>query len=323
MKQTFVADLKKDEEVTDFFMTKSLAIKLGSNKKQYLDITLGDKTGEVSAKKWDVADTEIESLTQIHEGDIVKVRAQVTEWQGLTQMRVMRIRKAVKNDELEVADFIKAAPEKPEDMYKYIFDTAEAMKDEDLKRLCVKVLTDNKEKLMYYPAASKNHHAEFGGLLYHMKRMLMNGMGVCQIYTGLNSDMVAAGVIVHDIEKLNEILSNEYGISPGYSMEGQLLGHIVMGVKYLDRVTEELGFPREKALMMEHMVLSHHYEPEFGSPKKPLFPEAEVLHYLDILDARMFDMFDALASTEPGEFSDRVWTLDNRRLYKPEENGEE
>ena len=106
-------------------------------------------------------------------------------------------------------------------------------------------------------------------------------------------------------------------------MEGQLLGHIVMGVKYLDRLTEELGFPREKALMLEHMVLSHHYEPEYGSPKKPLFPEAEVLHYLDILDARMFDMFDALASTEPGEFSDRVWTLDNRRLYKPLESEED
>ena len=90
-----------------------------------------------------------------------------------------------------------------------------------------------------------------------------------------------------------------------------------MGVKYLDELTRELGFPREKALMLEHMVLSHHYEPEYGSPKKPLFPEAEVLHYLDILDARLFDMFDALAPAEPGTFSDRVWTLDNRRLYKP------
>lgn len=323
MKQTFVVDLKKDDEITEFFMAKSAAIKLGSNKKQYLDITLGDKTGEVSAKKWDVADAEVEALMDIHEGDIVKVRAQVTEWQGLTQMRVLRIRKAAPTDDLEVADFIKAAPEKPEDMYAYILGIAESMKDEDLKKLSVRVLTDNKEKLMYYPAASKNHHAEFGGLLYHMKRMLMNGMGVCQVYTDLNRDMVATGVIVHDMEKLDEILSNEYGISPGYSMEGQLLGHIVMGVKYLDRLTEELKFPREKALMVEHMVLSHHYEPEYGSPKKPLFPEAEVLHYLDILDARMFDMYDALSSTEPGDFSDRVWTLDNRRLYKPTESGEE
>ena len=95
-----------------------------------------------------------------------------------------------------------------------------------------------------------------------------------------------------------------------------MLGHLIQGVRTLDRLTEELGFPREKAVMLEHMILSHHYEPEFGSPKRPLFPEAEMLHYLDIIDARMFDMQDVLEKTEPGEFSDRVWTLDNRKLYK-------
>jgi 3'-5' exoribonuclease len=172
---------------------------------------------------------------------------------------------------------------------------------------------------MYYPAASKNHHAEFAGLLYHMKRMLMAGQGLCQVYTDLNRDLVCAGVIVHDIQKIFEIQSDENGVSPGYSFEGQLLGHIVMGIKYMDRLTEELGFPREKAIMLEHMILSHHYEPEFGSPKRPLFPEAEVLHYLDILDARMYDMYSALETTDPGMFSDRIWTLDNRRLYKPME----
>ena len=113
------------------------------------------------------------------------------------------------------------------------------------------------------------------------------------------------------------------GIATGYSFEGQLLGHIIQGVKTIDRLTLELGFPREKAIMLEHMILSHHYEPEFGSPKKPLFPEAEALHYLDVLDARMFDMQDALASTPPGTFSERVWALDNRKLYKPNEGEED
>jgi 3'-5' exoribonuclease len=172
---------------------------------------------------------------------------------------------------------------------------------------------------MYYPAASKNHHAQMAGLLYHVKRMLMNGERMCQVYTNLNADLVMAGVILHDMEKINEIESNELGIASGYSFEGQMLGHLIQGVKTLDRLTLELDFPREKAIMLEHMILSHHYEPEFGSPKKPLFPEAEILHYLDIIDARMFDMQDALDKTEPGEFSDRVWTLDNRRLYKPAE----
>lgn len=317
MKEIFVSQLKPAQELMDFFMVKAIGVKLGSNKKQYLDVMLGDGTGEVSGKKWDVADTELEALNEIKEGDIVKVKAVVTEWNGLKQLRITKIRTSSDQDEVELKDFIKAAPESSESMYSYIYDVAQQMQDMDLKRLCVKVLEDNKDRLMYYPAASKNHHAEYGGLLYHVKRMLMTGLSVCSIYTNLNQDLVVAGVILHDMEKLNEIDANQQGIASGYSFEGQLLGHIIQGVKKLEELTKELEFPREKAIMLEHMILSHHYEPEFGSPKKPLFPEAEVLHYLDILDARMFDMQDALESTEPGEFSERIWTLDNRRIYKP------
>lgn len=316
MKEIYIANIKTAQEVTDFFMVKSIAVKIGANKKQYLDLMLGDKSGEISGKKWDVADEELPTLSKIKEGDIVKIRANVTEWNGLKQFRVLRIRKRAENDPIEFSDFIKAAPEKPGEMYDYILGKAESLQDEDLKKLCVKLLTENKEKLLYYPAAQKNHHAEMAGLLYHIKRMLMNGERMCQVYTNLNADLVLAGVILHDMEKLNEILSNELGISSGYSFEGQMLGHLIQGVKVLDQLTQELGFPREKAIMLEHMILSHHYEPEFGSPKKPLFPEAEILHYLDMIDARMYDMQDALDKTEPGEFSDRVWTLDNRRLYK-------
>ena len=317
MKEVYIANIRTAQEVTDFFMVKSIAVKIGANKKQYLDLMLGDKTGEISGKKWDVSDEELPSLSKIKEGDIIKIRAAVTEWNGLKQFRVMRIRQRATNDPVDISDFIKAAPEKPEERYAYILEKAENFQDEDLKKLCVKMLTENKEKLMYYPAAQKNHHAEMAGLLYHIKRMLMNGERMCQVYTMLNQDLVLAGVILHDMEKLNEIESNELGISSGYSFEGQMLGHLIQGVKTLDRLTTELNFPKEKAIMLEHMILSHHYEPEFGSPKKPLFPEAEILHYLDIIDARMYDMQDALDKTDPGEFSERVWTLDNRRLYKP------
>lgn len=317
MKQFYAADLHTQTEITDFFMVKSAGIKVGSNKKQYFDVLLGDKTGEVNSKKWDISDREAPVLAAIKEGDIVKVRAQVTDWQGQTQLRIGRIRVSNPEDGLDISDYIKTAPERSEDMYDFIYKTADAMKDQDLRRLCVKVLSDNKDRLMYYPAATRNHHAEYGGLLYHVKRMLMTGLRVCEVYQNLNRDLVAAGVILHDIEKLNEIQSNEYGVSPGYSFEGQMLGHLVQGVKFLDRTCRELGFSEEKTLMLEHMILSHHYEPEFGSPKKPMFPEAEVLHYLDILDARMFDMEDALRGVAAGEFSDRIWTLDNRKVYKP------
>ena len=237
----------------------------------------------------------------------------------MKQFRVLKIREAVDQDGLDTSDYVKAAPEDPREMYDFIMRKAQALGDEDLKKLCVSVLQDNEEKLMYYPAAQKNHHAEFAGLLWHMKRMLMNGEGICKVYTILDPDLVSAGVILHDIEKIREIESNEMGISNGYSMEGMMLGHIVQGVRELDARMKAMGFSDEKRVMIEHMILSHHYEPEFGSPRKPMFPEAEILHYLDIIDARMFDMEDALEGTKPGEFSDRVWTLDNRKLYKKSE----
>ncbi len=317
MKQIFVKDLKKEMEVIDFFMVKSVAVKTGSTGKPYLDVILGDNTGEINGKKWDVGASD----HLLKEKDIVKIIAIVTEFNSQLQLKIQRIRKAVPesnpDDIMDMGDFVKAAPEDPEEMYDYIFRSCDSIKDEDYRKLCLRVLEDNREKLMYYPAASKNHHAELGGLLYHTKRMLMNGERVCQVYTNLNKDLVIAGVVLHDIQKIFEIDADTDGMASGYSFEGQMLGHIVMGVKYIDKLAEETGLPYEKKIMMEHMVLSHHYEPEFGSPKKPLFPEAEVLHYLDILDARMYDMEEAVAHTEPGGFSDRIWTLDNRRIYNP------
>lgn len=317
MKEFYINQLETGAEFQDFFMVKSIAVKMGANKKQYLDLILGDSTGEINAKKWDVSDAELISLAEIKEGDIVKVKASVTEWNGMRQLRVFRIRKAVEQDDQQLWDFIKAAPEKTQDMYDYIMEAVSRMTDADLKELSHRLMEDNREQLMYYPAASKNHHAQYGGLLYHMKRMIDMGERACLVYQNLKRDWVVCGVIIHDMEKIREIDSNELGISSGYSFEGQMLGHLVQGVKAIDRLSLELDIPREKAILLEHMILTHHYEPEFGSPKKPLFPEAELLHYLDMIDAKMFDMEAALAATRPGEFSDRVWTLDNRKLYKP------
>ena len=234
----------------------------------------------------------------------------------MKQLRVSRIRQTSAEDNIDLKDYIKAAPEDAGDMYDFIYKKTEDFQDKDLKNICIRQLDTNREKLMYYPAAKKNHHAELAGLLYHIKRMLMMAERACEVYTNLNRELVMAGVILHDMEKINEIDSNELGISTGYSFEGRMLGHLVQGVRTIDKLADELDIPREKAVMLEHMIISHHYEPEFGSPKKPLFPEAEMLHYLDMIDAKMFDMQEALEKTEPGQFSERVWTLDNRMLYK-------
>ena len=317
MKEYYVNTLELNSEFTDFFMIKEIAVKVGSNGKSYLDVNLADMTGEINGKKWDITEDEIYTINTMLPGDFVEVKASVSEWNGVKQLKIMRIRRGQKEDNLTISDYIKAAPEAPEDMYAYITDRAASIGDEGLKAMALKFLSEEKERLMYYPAAMRNHHAEMGGLLYHIKRMLDLGERACLVYKGLDRDWVICGVILHDMEKLNEIESNEYGISPGYSMEGQLLGHIVQGVKTIDRYAEAVGLSEEKAIMLEHMIVSHHMEPEFGSPKKPMFPEAELLHYLDMIDAKMFDYEDALSGVQPGEFSDKVRTLDGRRLYKP------
>ena len=317
-KSIFVSDLEAGKDITSFFMVKNVSLRVDARQRDYVDMTLSDKTGEVNAKKWDITEDEKPGLSGLKDGDIVKVKAQVSEWQGQTQIRIQRIRKSKPEDCLDINDYIKAAPEPSDEMYDYILGMANSMADEELKKITTTLLTRNIDRLMYYPAAAKNHHAEFGGLLWHMKRMLMAGDALCKVYTFLNRDLVVAGVIVHDMEKLNEIDAKENGMATGYSKVGQLLGHIVQGVMEMKVLAKELGVSDEKALLLEHMILTHHYEPEFGSPKRPMFPEAEILHYLDIMDARLYDMEEASQSLEPGAFSERVWTLDNRRIYKPE-----
>lgn len=317
MKKIFVRDIKEQSEIVDFFLIKSINVRVDSRKKEYLDMILSDKTGEISSKKWDLQEQEKSNYGLLKVGDIIKVKANVNIWQGNSQLRITKIRLSNEMDEIDKNDYIKAAPEDSNDMYEFIYSECENLKDSDFRKLTIKLLTDNKDRLLYYPAAARNHHAEYGGLLYHMKRMLESGKKLCEIYKNLNKELVITGVVIHDMEKLNEIDADTNGIASGYSRDGKLLGHIPQGVKEIDKICERIGVPHEKALLLEHMILSHHYEPEFGSPKKPMFPEAELLHYLDVLDARMFDMEEAMEGIEPGTFTERVRVLDNRMLYKP------
>lgn len=316
MKKIYISDLQEGQEFIDFFIVRASGIKIGANGKKYLDITLGDRTGDLTAKKWDVSPSEEPALEAIKPGDIVKIKSSVTVYRDAKQLRVTRIRQAKPEDGVNAMDLVKSAPESGESMFEYILNSAENMKDEELKVMSKTVLLRNKTKLLYYPAAMRNHHAELSGLLWHMKRMIMHAEVLVDVYRILNRDLLVAGVIFHDIEKLTEINSNELGVSDGYTFEGKLLGHLVQGVKVIEALSKELDISKEKTIMLQHMSISHHYEADFGSPKKPLFPEAEMLHYLDIMDAKMYDMEDALSKTNPGEFSDRIWSMDNRTIYK-------
>ncbi len=311
-----IADFRIGDTFSELFVVKSADVKTGKNGKHYLAVELSDASGIVSGKKWDLYPSERDFIYGLKGGDIVRVSGKISEFNATIQLNIDEISPLMAGERIERAELYKTAPESSEDMYEYIVGRINEFEDEDLKKLCLSFYEDNREKLMYYPAAMRNHHAEYGGLLYHVKRMMMMGERACKVYTNLSKDLVLAGVALHDMEKLNEILSDENGMSPGYSAAGQMLGHLAMGAIVIDARCRELGIPEEKAMMMEHMILSHHYEPEFGSPKKPLFPEAELLHYLDMIDAKMFDFEDALSTVQPGEFSDRVFQLDGRKLYK-------
>lgn len=153
--------------------------------------------------------------------------------------------------------------------------------------------------------------------MHHTSTMLRTAQALCEIYPQLDGDLLAAGVILHDLCKLEELSADEMGVVSEYTVEGQLLGHLVQGVSALGRAAEKLGTRKELVLMLQHMILSHHDLPEYGSPRRPMFPEAEVLHIIDLLDARMFEMDYALKNTAPGGFTERIWSLE-RKLYKRE-----
>lgn len=318
MKPYYIKDLVADEGhvVEDHYLVRTSDIRDGNQGKRHLYLTLADATGEIQAVKWSLNPEEVSIYTRIKPGMIIGVVGRCKEFRGNNQLILDDIRGQLRPENIDREDFFKSAPEDTQEMYDYIIDKINSFKDEELKEVCLSFYEENKDRILYWPAAMSNHHAEYGGLLYHVKRMMMMGEKACEVYTYLNRDLLLAGVVIHDIEKLNELDSDENGVVAEYTLEGKMLGHLVMGVAAIRDKCMELGIGSEKTLMLEHMAISHHYEPEYGSPRKPLFPEAEMLHYLDMVDSKMFDMEDALTNVEPGGFSDKVFTLDGRKIYK-------
>ncbi|MEL7568389.1 MAG: HD domain-containing protein [Dehalobacterium sp.] len=308
-----IGQLKAGEGVLGFFLLRSAELKTSSNNKKYLDLTLVDKTGEVNSKLWECSE-EDEKRFRAHK--LVKVKGVLIEWQQRLQLKIEKIRLAQPEDGVDIDDFIPTAPEKSEEMYAEVWRYINSLTNEDMKKIVSKIVTAKKDQLMYYPAAKEHHHAISGGLLYHIKTMLRAGEKMAEIYEGINKDLLFAGIILHDLAKTDEMQAGEIGLITDYTAEGQLLGHIIQGIKSIDQAAREEGADPEVSMLLQHMVLCHHYEPEFGSPKRPMIPEGELLHYLDMIDARMYDMKKALGKTAPGEFSDRVWVLHNRKLYQ-------
>lgn len=310
--QPQLAAMIKNQAFDGFLLTRAAAQKTSSNGSKYLDMTLCDISGEVNAKMWDGL-TPPPPVAQV-----MRVRGIMLEYNGRPQLRVDKMRPATENDDFDMEALTPCAPQSPQEMKDEILERIEEIADDQLRELVSRRLELCGEKLNYYPAASKLHHAEKSGLLHHTSTMLRMAKYVCEIYPTLDADLLCAGVILHDLCKIDEMSADEIGMVSDYTAEGLLIGHLVSGVAEIARLGKELGTRAELLMMLEHMILSHHDLPEYGSPKPPMFPEAEVLHTLDLLDARMFEMNRALKNAQPGGFTERIWSLD-RRLYRRRE----
>lgn len=308
MQQLAIASLKPDDRFLGFLLVRSAEQRTSSKGGKYLDITLCDKDSEINCKKWDG------TVPPPRQGSVIKVAGTVQEFNGRLQMRIDQMRDARPDDMVDLSLLMPCAPEPPEDMLSEINRTIDRMKTPELQAILREMLNMCGDKLMYYPAAQRVHHAERSGLLHHTLGVLRAAEAVLPLYPFLNGDLLRAGAIAHDLSKTAEFLSDEGGNVSDYSAEGQLLGHLVHGVAQVKEAARRANVDGEYVLLLCHMVISHHGLPEHGSPRPPMFPEAEMLHLLDDMDAKMNEMEGVMRRTPAGAFSEKIWTLD-RRLY--------
>ncbi len=311
-----IADLKDGMICDGTYVLKEAVIKKTAAGREYIDLVLMDDTGEAGAKKWDASE---EDMTMLNPGKLYLANIRVVTWQGKLQLNINGIRPAPPETQKRIAEFIPSAPESPEDMMKTIGHYMKLIENGDLRKLVTSIYSDYKDKLEYYPAAKSLHHAIRSGYLYHISTMLKTAEKISQVYGDIDTDLLYTGVLLHDVMKLEELESDELGIAE-YSVEGQLIGHIEMGVSLVDAKQKELGLDKTTCLLVKHMILSHHNVPEYGSPKPPMFLEAELLHYIDMIDARVYDFTQSYRTVMPGEMTERIWSLD-RRIYRPDYRG--
>jgi len=294
MKDIYVRDLKPNQIITSSFLVHSKELRFRKTGEGYLAMALADKTGEVEAKMW-------EDVEQVHstfaQDDFVKIKAAVQLYRNRPQLTVYKLRR-LEDQEVDLADFFLRSARDPDGMWQELGQVVEGIQNPWLKTLLNKILSepDVRERLPVAPAAKSLHHAFQGGLLEHILSLCRLCRLVVQNYNGLDLDLLLTGAVLHDIGKIHEL---SYARSFNYTTEGQLLGHMILELEIVHRaVTEIPDFPRPWQTLVEHLIISHHGEYEFGSPKLPMFPEALLLHYLDNMDSKIQGM-QALLHREP------------------------
>ncbi|QDP39716.1 3'-5' exoribonuclease YhaM [Radiobacillus deserti] len=299
-------------DVFDHFLLVKAATKgVASNGKPFLTLILKDTTGEIEAKLWE-ATPEDEELFQSEM--LVRVMGDVNQFRGRPQLKIQSIRPAQATDGVQISDFIEKAPVDKETLLEQITEIIFEMVNPNLQRMVRYFIKKYQDDLLVYPAAVKNHHEYVSGLAYHIVSMLRIAKELKSLYPEVNKDLLYAGIILHDLGKLKELS----GISaPSYTLEGKLIGHIPIMVEEIGQAAKDLQIDGEEVLILQHMILSHHGKAEWGSPKPPLVREAELLHLIDLIDAKMNMLNRALEKVNPGEFTERLFAMENRQFYKP------
>ncbi|WP_419883353.1 3'-5' exoribonuclease YhaM [Peribacillus sp. B-H-3] len=299
------------ESIDTYMYIKTSTKAVASNGKPFLTLILTDKTGEIEAKLWDVSEDDERNYSAER---AVKIQGEIQNYRGRSQLKIRNIRLITDLDGIKTSDLIQTAPLSQEEMMdkitKYIFE----MTNPNIQRITRHLLKKFQNEFLTYPAATKNHHEFMSGLAFHVVSMLDLAKAIAGLYPKLDKDLLYAGVILHDLGKVIELSGP---VSTAYTVEGNLLGHITIMVNELGKAADELGIDTEEIMILKHMVLSHHGKAEWGSPKPPLVREAEILHYIDNIDAKINMMDRALEKVKPGEFTERVFALENRSFYKP------
>jgi 3'-5' exoribonuclease len=317
MKDFFVEDAARfeNETVTTYFVLSTLQIRDKKMGGQYLALTLSDKTGSLEARMWDeVADP----IATCAEGCYVKVQGDVSKYQGKFQITLKKLRLAAES-EIDPRDFQPATKFDVDLMWGELRGYVDAFKSADLRRLVFAFLDDEEIGAAYRsaPAAKRLHHAWLGGLLEHVLTLVRVCVATAPFYPEVDADLLVTGAILHDIGKIRELT---WKSSFGYTLEGQLIGHISIAQGMLREKVQQISpFPEKLRVLVEHMILSHHGKYEFGSPKLPMTPEALLLSALDDLEAKMQAMRNEFASAvatgrKADEVTDWVRSMDRALL---------
>ncbi len=283
MKQVYVAQIEERDQLDSVFLVRDKIVAMAKNGKPYMTLKLMDRTGEVEARIWDRVD---QLGSYFEKDDFVQVIAKASVYLGKMQLVVQDLRR-VDEKMVDLADFLPVSARDQKTMRQELDELLATLTDPHISALLHSFFDDAELYRRYSqaPAAKGMHHVYIGGLLEHSLAVSALAVDMAKRYPQVNRDLLIAGALLHDVGKVTEL---SYQRSFDYTDEGKLLGHIIIGVQMIDeRVRLIDGFPPSLAVLLKHLLLSHHGEYEYGSPKRPKFLEAVILSFIDDLDSKI------------------------------------